>query len=164
MCRRYQDVCSKNLPFLVAYRPLQAKGEKVDEILGFAYASFHHTRTAWRFTVEDSIYIDANHVRKGELNTSDIESFECWYDCPPAGVGRVLLTELINRCEAIGIRQMLARIGDSANDGSIGLHAALGFSHTGTLHAVGWKFDRWLDVVVMQRSIGAAATTPPVPN
>ncbi len=80
-----------------------------------------------------------------------------------AGVGKVLLSALIARCEALGIRQMLSRIGDSANEGSIGLHTALGFAHIGTLPAVGWKFDRWLDVVIMQRPIGDAATTSPVP-
>jgi L-amino acid N-acyltransferase YncA len=77
------------------------------------------------------------------------------------GIGRALLAKLIDRCEELGIRQMLARIGDSANTGSVGLHAALGFKHVGTMSAVGWKFDRWLDVVVMQRAIGPADSIPP---
>jgi len=72
----------------------------------------------------------------------------------------VLLAELMGRCEAAGARQMLAVIGDAANAGSIGVHAALGFEHTGVLKASGWKFGRWLDVVLMQRSLGTGATTP----
>jgi L-amino acid N-acyltransferase YncA len=65
MLRRYEDVCSKKLPFLVAYEPSQSNGEIEDKILGYAYVNYHHTRSAWRFTVEDSIYIDASHARKG---------------------------------------------------------------------------------------------------
>ena len=72
----------------------------------------------------------------------------------------VLLAELVGRCEAAGARQMLAVIGDAANAGSIGVHAALGFEHTGVLKASGWKFGRWLDVVLMQRSLGTGATAP----
>jgi L-amino acid N-acyltransferase YncA len=75
-------------------------------------------------------------------------------------VGKLLLAELVARCEAAGARQMLAVIGDAANAGSIGVHAALGFTHTGVLKASGWKFDRWLDVVLMQRSLGTGDTTP----
>ena len=77
------------------------------------------------------------------------------------GYGRLLLRELLARCEAAGARQMLAVIGDSGNDGSIGVHRALGFAHAGTIAAAGWKFDRWLDVVVMQRQLGAGAATAP---
>jgi len=79
------------------------------------------------------------------------------------GVGRLLLAELMARCEALGIRQMLAVIGDSANAGSIGVHRTLGFQDAGILKAAGWKFGRWLDVVLMQRALGPGAATPPEP-
>jgi phosphinothricin acetyltransferase len=75
------------------------------------------------------------------------------------GFGRLLLTELLARCEEAGARQMLAVIGDSANGASIGLHRSLGFEHAGTMKAAGWKLGRWLDVVVMQRSLGAGAAS-----
>ena len=73
------------------------------------------------------------------------------------GIGRALLAELVARCQAAGARQMLAVIGDSANHGSIGVHRALGFERCGLLQAVGWKFGRWLDVVLLQRALGAGA-------
>ena len=76
-------------------------------------------------------------------------------------MGRLLLAELLARCEAGGARQMLAVIGDADNAASIGVHQALGFEHSGVLHAAGWKFGRWLDVVMMQRRLGAGETTPP---
>jgi L-amino acid N-acyltransferase YncA len=76
-------------------------------------------------------------------------------------VGRLLLAELLARCEAAGARQMLAVIGDAANAGSIAVHRACGFEEAGRLRAAGWKFDRWLDVVMMQKSLGAGDTTPP---
>ncbi len=117
--------------------------------------------------MEDSVYIDPNHIRKGARLVSchaiRIVAMRSDAFVPvTAGVGKALLSSLITRCEALGIRQMLSRIGDSANEGSIGLHTALGFAHIGTLPSVGWKFDRWLDVVIMQRPIGDSATTPPV--
>ena len=98
-------------------------------------------RLAYRFALEDSIYLAPQAHRQG--------------------VGRALLAELIARCEAWGARQMFAVIGDSANAASIGLHRALGFADVGTMRAAGWKFDRWLDVVIMQRTLGDGDATPP---
>ena len=132
MARRRDDVRSKGLPWLVA----QARGQ----VLGYAYANHFRPRRAYRFCLEDSIYLHP--------------------DARGQGVGRVLLAELLGRCEAAGARQMLAVIGDAANAGSIGVHAALGFAHTGVLKASGWKFDRWLDVVLMQRALGPGAALP----
>jgi L-amino acid N-acyltransferase YncA len=133
MARRRADVLSKGLPWLVA--------EQAGRVLGYAYANHFRPRRAYRFCLEDSIYLAE--------------------DARGRGVGRLLLAELMARCEAAGARQMLAVIGDSANAGSVGVHRALGFEHTGVLKASGWKFDRWLDVVLMQRALGTGATTPP---
>ena len=132
MTRRRHDVLSNGLPWLVA--------ERGGQVLGYAYANTFRPRKAYRFCLEDSIYLHP--------------------DARGQGVGRLLLTELIGRCEAAGARQMLAVIGDAANAGSIGVHAALGFEHTGVLKASGWKFGRWLDVVLMQRALGAGASQP----
>ncbi|OGA99887.1 MAG: GNAT family N-acetyltransferase [Burkholderiales bacterium RIFCSPHIGHO2_12_FULL_69_20] len=132
MARRRDDVLSKGLPWLVA--------ESAGQVLGYAYANHFRPRRAYRFCLEDSIYLHP--------------------DARGRGVGRLLLTELVGRCEAAGARQMLAVIGDAANAGSIGVHAALGFEHTGVLKAAGWKFDRWLDVILMQRALGTGDTTP----
>ena len=132
MARRRDDVLGNGLPWLVA----QAAGQ----VLGYAYANHFRPRRAYRFCLENSIYL-APGVR-GQ------------------GVGRLLLTELVSRCEVAGARQMLAVIGDAANAGSIGVHAALGFAHTGVLRAAGWKFGRWLDVVLMQRALGSGAGQP----
>jgi len=135
MARRRDDVLSKGLPWLVAERPGAAP-----QVLGYAYANHFRPRRAYRFCLEDSIYLHP--------------------DARGQGVGKLLLTELLGRCEAAGARQVLAVIGDSANAGSIGVHAALGFTHTGLLKASGWKFDRWLDVVLMQRALGTGDQTP----
>jgi L-amino acid N-acyltransferase YncA len=132
MARRLDDVLGKDLPWLVA----EAEGR----VLGYAYANHFRPRRAYRFCLEDSIYLHP--------------------DARGQGVGRILLAELLTRCEVQGARQMLAVIGDSANTGSIGVHAALGFEHTGVLKASGWKFGRWLDVVLMQRSLGTGSSTP----
>lgn len=132
MARRRDDVLSKGLPWLVA--------ERGGQVLGYAYANTFRPRKAYRFCLEDSIYLHP--------------------DARGQGLGRLLLTELIGRCEAAGARQMLAVIGDAANAGSIGVHAALGFEHTGVLKASGWKFGRWLDVVLMQRTLGAGDSLP----
>ena len=126
MGRRRAEVLSRQLPWLVA--------ERGGEILGYAYANYFRPRMAYRFCVEDSIYLSP--AAQGQ------------------GLGRLLLAELIARCEAAGARQMLAVIGDAANAGSVGVHTALGFEHTGVLKSAGWKFDRWLDVVLMQRTLG----------
>ena len=132
MARRRDDVLSKGLPWLVA--------QADDQVLGYAYANHFRPRRAYRFCLENSIYLAAQ--ARGQ------------------GLGRLLLTELVGRCEAAGARQMLAVIGDADNAGSIGVHAALGFEHCGVLKAAGWKFDRWLDVVLMQRSLGHGHARP----
>jgi L-amino acid N-acyltransferase YncA len=126
MTQRVDKVQAMGLPFLVA----EAEGA----VAGYAYASLFHARSAYRFTLEDSVYIDPAHHRRG--------------------AGRLLLTEVIERCEALGYRQMIAAIGDSGNHGSVGLHRALGFRDAGVYRSVGMKFGRWLDVVLMQRSLG----------
>jgi phosphinothricin acetyltransferase len=126
MTRRHADVTGKGLPWLVA--------ERAGTVLGYAYANHFRPRRAYRFCLEDSIYLA--HDARGQ------------------GVGRLLLAELMARCEAAGARQMLAVIGDSANAGSIGVHRALGFEQVGLLKSAGWKFERWLDVVVMQKALG----------
>ena len=132
MSRRRADVLAKGLPHLVASRGV--------EVLGFAYAGAFRPRPAFRFMAEDSVYIHADHAGQG--------------------LGRALLAELLRHCEALGIRQMLAVIGDSANAGSIGLHRSLGFEHTGILKASGWKHGSWLDTVFMQKALGAGDSNP----
>jgi phosphinothricin acetyltransferase len=134
MARRRADVLAKGLPWLVA--------EHDGQVLGYAYANHFRPRRAYRFCVEDSIYLA--DAARGQ------------------GIGRLLLAELMARCEAAGARQMLAVIGDAANAGSIGVHRRLGFEHTGVLRAAGWKFGRWLDVVLMQKSLGLGAGADPV--
>jgi phosphinothricin acetyltransferase len=133
MARRRADVLGKGLPWLVAERPGQ--------VIGFAYANHFRPRRAYRFCLEDSIYLD--EAARGH------------------GVGRLLLAELMARCEAAGARQMLAVIGDTANAGSIGVHRACGFEDAGVFKAAGWKFGRWLDVVLMQKALGEGASTEP---
>ena len=132
MGRRRADVLAKGLPHLVASRG--------QEVLGFAYAGAFRPRPAFRFLAEDSVYIHADHGGQG--------------------LGRALVAELMRCCENLGIRQMLAVIGDSANAGSIGLHRSLGFEHTGILKASGWKHGRWLDTVFMQKALGPGDTIP----
>jgi len=134
MTRRRADVLGKGLPYLVA----EAHGR----VVGYAYANWFRPRPAYRFTVENSVYVDQD-ARRG-------------------GVARLLLAELITRCELAGARQMIAVIGDSGNTGSTGLHAAMGFRHIGTLQSTGWKFGRWLDTVFMQRALGVGDSEPPV--
>jgi phosphinothricin acetyltransferase len=133
MARRRADVLDKGLPWLTA--------EREGRVIGYAYANHFRPRRAYRFCLEDSIYLDES-VR-GQ------------------GVGRVLLAELLAQCEARGARQMLAVIGDGANAGSVGVHRACGFESCGQFTAAGWKFGRWLDVVLMQKALGEGATTEP---
>ena len=128
MARRVTSVMSLGLPFLVA---VEAGG-----VVGFAYAGQYRPRPAYRFTVEDSIYLDPAAAGRG--------------------LGVRLLNAVLDRCEALGIRQVVAVIGDSANTASIRTHERCGFGHVGTFRAVGWKFDRWLDTVLMQKDLGAA--------
>jgi len=133
VARRRDDVLAKGLSWLVA--------ERAGQVLGYAYANHFRPRKAYRFCVEDSIYLAR--------------------DAAGQGIGRLLLAELLAQCEARGARQMLAVIGDSANAASIGVHSALGFEHAGVLKSAGWKFNRWLDVVLMQRPLGLGDETPP---
>jgi phosphinothricin acetyltransferase len=128
IARRRSDVLANGF----AHRVAEVEGE----VVGFAYFNFFRLRPAYRFSVENSVYVRAGLQR--------------------AGIGRALLTDLVEQAQTRGLRQMIAVIGDSANTGSIGLHAACGFRFAGVLRASGWKFDRWLDTVLMQREIGAA--------
>ncbi|MES2601781.1 MAG: N-acetyltransferase family protein [Pseudomonadota bacterium] len=133
MTRRFHELAHGGFPYLVA---------SLDgNIVGYAYAGFYRARPAYRFTVENSVYLaPASHRR---------------------GIGLALLTELIVQCEARGYRQMIAVIGDSANAASVGVHTRAGFEMTGTLKDVGFKFGRWLDTVLMQRALGDGGTTLP---
>lgn len=133
MARRRTEVLSRSLPYLVA--------ERDGQVLGFAYANYFRPRLAYRYFVEDSIYLSPQ--AQGQ------------------GVGRLLLAELIARCEAAGARQMIAVIGDSQNAGSVGVHRALGFEDVGVMKSAGWKFGKWLDVVLMQRQLGQGDTSSP---
>jgi L-amino acid N-acyltransferase YncA len=133
MARRQKELFAGGFPYIVA--------EQATAVVGYAYAGPHRARPAYRWTVEDSIYVDpALHGR---------------------GIGRALLERLIAEAERSGFRQMLAVIGDSANAGSIELHRALGFRMVGTFDNVGFKFGRWLDSVLMQRALGKGAETVP---
>ena len=128
--RRHAEVRDQSLPWIVA--------EQHGKLMGYAYAGHFRARPAYRFTLEDSIYLDN--------------------DARGRGIGRLLLAELIARCEGIGARQLLAVIGDAAaNTASIGLHRSLGFEDTGLLASVGWKFGAWRDVKLMQRALGSGA-------
>jgi phosphinothricin acetyltransferase len=133
MSARRVDVLAKGLPWLVA--------EDGGQVLGFAYGNWFKPRPAFRFSVEDSIYLAPEAAGKG--------------------IGRALLAELLAAFERAGVRKVMAVIGDSANAGSIGVHRALGFEHAGTIQSCGWKFGRWLDIVLMQKPLGSADTTPP---
>ena len=134
MTRRYRVLMDGAFPYLVAV---------LDGIVvGYAYAGAYRPRLAYRFTVENSIYLQPAIHRRG--------------------IGGLLLRRLIGECEARGYRQMIAVIGDSANAGSIGVHRACGFQMIGTHPNVGLKFGRWLDTVIMQLALGDGATTIPV--
>ena len=132
MAGRRADVLSKGLPYLVM--------EDASGILGFAYCNWFKPRPAYRFSAEDSIYLAPNAAGRG--------------------LGRLLLQELMAQAERAGVRKLIAVIGDSANHGSIGVHRSCGFQHVGLLSACGWKFERWLDVVLMERAIGQGSQTP----
>ncbi len=133
MAARHARVVAGGYPHLVA-----SDGARV---LGFAYASAYRERPAYRFTVEDSIYVGA--------------------DARGRGVGKALLSALIERTAFVGFRQMIAVIGDSSNTGSIALHRAAGFRFAGQLASSGWKAGRWLDVVLMQRALGTGDAGDP---
>ena len=130
---RIASVLSYGLPYLVA--------EEGGQVIGFAYAGPFRPRIAYRYTVEDSVYVAPDAVGRG--------------------VGRALVTRVIADCEALGLRQMFAVIGDSANAGSIGLHRALGFEPLGVAHGVGFKHGRWVDTVWMQRALNGGEASAP---
>ncbi|WP_047217409.1 MULTISPECIES: GNAT family N-acetyltransferase [Delftia] len=134
MATRRADVLAKGLPYLVA---VDAQGQ----VLGFAYANWFKPRPAYRFSAEDSIYV--HDAVRGQ------------------GVGRLLIDALSHDCEAAGVRKLLAVIGDSANAGSIGVHRAAGFTPAGTLRSMGWKFGRWLDIVLMEKTLGDGDRSSP---
>jgi L-amino acid N-acyltransferase YncA len=133
MLRRFEKLRAGPFPYVVA--------ELDGAVAGYAYASLFRERPAYRFTVEDSIYIAPEMHRRG--------------------IGRALLMRLITEAEAAGFRQMIAVIGDSANTASIAVHRSCGFKDAGVYEAVGFKFGRWLDTVQMQLALGQGATTAP---
>ena len=133
MTRRFQVLMEGGFPYLVAALD--------GTVVGYAYAGAYRPRPAYRFTVENSIYLEPAIHRRG--------------------IGLKLLRRLIDECETCGYRQMIAVIGDSANAGSIGLHTVCGFQMIGTHPNVGLKFGRWLDTVMMQLTLGEGATTIP---
>jgi phosphinothricin acetyltransferase len=133
MTARRADVLGKGLPYLVI--------EEDGQVLGFAYCQWFKPRPAYRFSAEDSIYLHPQAAGRG--------------------LGRALLQELVARAEACGLRKLIAVIGDSGNAGSIGVHRSVGFTPAGTIASCGWKFGRWLDIVLMERTVGAGASTPP---
>lgn len=135
MANRRADVLAKGLPYLVT-----VEGATV---LGFAYCNWFKPRPAYRFSAEDSIYL-APHAQ-GQ------------------GVGRALLTELAVQAEQVGVRKLIAVVGDSANTGSIAVHRSCGFTHVGVLKSCGWKFDQWRDVVMMDKALGRGDTSAPQP-
>lgn len=130
---RHDNIVRQGLPYLVAVRDGQ--------VLGYAYASAYRPRPAYRYTVEDSIYLA--------------------HDAGRQGLGAALLTALIQRCEQGPWRQMIAVIGNSENQGSIAVHAKLGFTLTGIQPNTGYKLGRWVDTVLMQRALGPGGNTPP---
>jgi L-amino acid N-acyltransferase YncA len=138
VARRRAEIVARGLPYLVAERDDGTAGGRV---VGYCYASLFRPRSAYRFTVEDSIYIDAAEVGRG--------------------IGRALLEPLLLRCAELGFRQMVAVVGGRETIPSIRLHEALGFTHAGVLPAVGFKFGRWIDIVLLQRALGPGAATPP---
>ena len=134
MTMRRADVLGKGLPYLVAL--------DAGVVVGFAYGNWFKPRPAYRYSVEDSIYLAPHQHSKG--------------------LGRAMLAELMACCEAVGIRKMMAIVGDSANTSSVGVHLALGFEQIGKIDACGWKFGTWRDIVIMQKTLGLGDTQPPV--
>src|SRR5262245_19346611 len=133
MLRRFTAMTAGGFPYLAA--------EMDGTVVGYAYANAYRTRPAYRYSVEDSVYVAPRAQR--------------------TGVGRLLLDTLLETCTALRFRQMIAVIGDSQQYSSITLHRRAGFIFSGTIHAVGYKHGRWLDSVIMQRSLGPGDGTPP---
>lgn len=125
MMRRHLDIVNRGLPYLVA--------QELDRVVGYAYAGLYRPRIAYRFTLEDSVYVHRDFIGRG--------------------IGRTLLQRLIAECRQWGCRQLIAVIGDQENVASIRVHEKLGFKHAGVLRGVGYKFDRWIDTVLMQLSL-----------
>jgi phosphinothricin acetyltransferase len=134
MRRRFDDVAARGLPWLA----LELEGE----LAGYGYCAPYRARPAYRYTLEDSVYVRHDLARRG--------------------AGRAILAALIERSAALGYRQLIAVIGDSANAPSIALHAQAGFLRAGTLRSVGFKFGRWLDSVIMQRPLGPGDAARPL--
>lgn len=135
LTRRWRSIADAGLPYLCAV------DEATSAMLGYAYAAPYRPRSAYRFAVEDSVYVVP--------------------DAAGRGIGRTLLRSLIAICAELGKRQMIAVIGDSGNEASIGLHRACGFDLVGTFAAIGFKHGRWVDSVLMQRSLGPGEGTRP---
>ncbi len=133
MRRRFDEVTGQGLPYLAL--------EIAGELLGYGYCTLYRTRSAYRYALEDSVYVKEGSQGKG--------------------IGKALLAELIARCTALNYRQIIAVIGDSANAASIGLHASLGFVRAGNLRSTGFKFGRWVDSVLMQLPLGEGDGTKP---
>jgi phosphinothricin acetyltransferase len=133
MTARRAEVLARQLPYLVA--------EDGGRIVGFAYCNWFKPRPAYRFSAEDSIYLAPDTHRRG--------------------LGRALLAELAAQAEAAGVRKLIAVIGDSANASSIGVHRSVGFEQVGVLKSCGWKFERWLDAVLMEKTLGAGNNSSP---
>ena len=133
IARRRDEIVKRGLPYLVA--------ERDKRLIGYCYAGPFRPRVAYRFTVEDSVYVEAGEIGRG--------------------IGRALLEQVIARCSELGYRQMVAVIGGRETTGSIRLHEALGFTHIGVLPSVGYKFDRWVDIIMMQRQLGPGSDTLP---
>ncbi len=131
--RRFQTVRGHGLPFLVA--------DLEGRVAGFAYTTPYRDRPAYRFTLENSVYVASDAARRG--------------------LGSALLTELIRRTETLGYRRMIAVVGDSGNQASIGFHLRHGFKRVGTLSSVGFKFGRWVDSVLLERPLGEGEKTLP---
>ncbi|MBL6941736.1 MAG: N-acetyltransferase [Rhodospirillales bacterium] len=133
IARRMAEIKKGGFP----YRVIELDGV----VRGYAYAGSYRPRPAYRHTVENSIYVDVSHYKKG--------------------LGGKLLKDLIEQCTELGFRQMVAIIGDSGNTASITLHARFGFTHCGILRSLGYKHGRWLDQVQMQLALGEGDKTPP---
>lgn len=135
LIRRWRLIADAGLPYLCATEP-------DGTLVGYAYAGPYRPRSAYRFTVEDSVYVAPRAAGRG--------------------IGRGLLWQLIEICAGLGKRQMIAVIGDSGNEASVALHRACGFELTGTFKAIGFKHGRWVDSVLMQRALGPGSTSQPV--
>jgi len=133
MCRRRLDILAKHLPWLVAVSG--------GTVVGYAYAGLYRPRVAYRDTVENSIYMCPDFIGRG--------------------IGKVLLRKLVDECETRDLRQMIAVVGDSGNVASVQLHERCGFRTVGVLRSVGYKHGRWLDTVLLQKTLGRGDTAPP---